>query len=819
MQSERPAGSPDPVRHVEPFFVPGLVFLALVVRLWHIRHGLPDFLEPAEPLRAALALRDAATGAVDWNPHSFLHPSLTIYLHFVLQQVVYGAGAVLGFWHSYADYLVTFQVDPSFMVVVARMVGIVCDAFAVVAAYRLGRRLHSGAGLLAGLLVACAPTMLVMSRSIATDTVMAALALWALERMIRWYERGGLRRLAGAALLAGLAAGAEYPGLMLALPLMWVVWRREVRGAPGRGAMVLGFAVAAMAATFVVTTPYAVLDPHAFGRDFGFLALHAADGFATGLSPHRFAAQSAALAANLGGPMVLLVVGSLGLVFADARRRVTTIVLWLAFAAFGIGASIARGAAEPAMLPLIAVGAVLGAATLHFAVSPFRRSVRRVMLALLLATTAGPNLVAGLHAAWIGSDTTNLEARRWSERFLRPGDVMVQEDYSARLYSESQVLDAQSAPEYRLASPDARSGITSLRTYGVVTLPPPAAGRIVNLLQPERRAPREIEVFPNASDLAQAFYDPRLYTACDYVMTSGAVRAPFELEPRRYPVECALYRLLDATCEVVVRFAPHGAVEGPEIRVYRIGSHFRSAVEARGALDSLWWSNSVPNGYRALAGRILAPPPHAPAPAAEAPAPAADDSMPGVDASYVGASGAASHRAGARGARDSLSLASVLGRALGPPQGPETPTAPDTTDGDWTPPWVRSLSPVYDEHVRRFAEQMSVMLARSGRYEAASRFALATLAMHPEDDSACMVYSVCARSLGLDDRAQAVIERALAARRVRPVDPGLRLEYARVLEALGQPARARAELTALTAITDPHNAVAAEARRILAATP
>ena len=70
--------------------------MAAVLRLLRIHYGLPDFLEEAIPLRIALGMRNAATGHVDWNPHAFNYPSLSIYLHFVVQQLIWIAGRISG---------------------------------------------------------------------------------------------------------------------------------------------------------------------------------------------------------------------------------------------------------------------------------------------------------------------------------------------------------------------------------------------------------------------------------------------------------------------------------------------------------------------------------------------------------------------------------------------------------------------------------------------------------------------------------------------------------------------------------------------------
>jgi hypothetical protein len=302
-------------------------------------------------------------------------------------------------------------------------------------------------------------------------------------------------------------------------------------------------------------------------------------------------------------------------------------------------------------------------------------------------------------------------------------------------------------------------------------------------------------------------------------MTSASVRGRFETDPRRYPVQCAFYRLLDASGEVVARFAPRGSIEGPEIVVYRMGSRFHAATESLGDLDSLWWTRRIPNGYRALATRMLVPgestAPRIASPAPEAPGLefARNDALPDTQVSRLLAPRSRDAAGGAVLADSLASAASAddMGRSPGGARAIEAVSADGTL-----PAWVRSLVPVYDARIRQFSDRMAMTLARSGRYDAAARFARGTLAIHPEDDATCMVFSVCAREVGWNTDARAAIERTLEIQRDRPVDPGLRLEYARVLGALGEHDRSRTELATLTAITDPADPVAAEARRMLA---
>jgi len=216
----------------EPRFVwllAAVAATAVLLRAWRIGAGLPDFLEEAFPLRLALGMKDAATGRVDWNPHFFNYPSLSIYLHFAVQQAVFAMGLVTGAWKSWADYLVLFQIDPTPMVLAARSVGVACDALTIVAAGMLAERLHRGAGFIAALLCALAPILIETSRSVFCDTLMAALALWALERTLAYLRDGNARTLHVAALLVGLAAGAKYPAAALGAALAVALVMREGR--------------------------------------------------------------------------------------------------------------------------------------------------------------------------------------------------------------------------------------------------------------------------------------------------------------------------------------------------------------------------------------------------------------------------------------------------------------------------------------------------------------------------------------------------------------------------------------------------------------
>src|SRR5206468_10992531 len=172
------------------------------LRLWHLRAGLPDFVDEAFPFRRAFEMWGWSTGRIDFNPHAFHYPSLTFYLHFLLQALHYAAGRVSGVFARPADYFVAYEADPTPMVLLARFFGVLCDAAVIAGAAAIGERARRGAGLAAAALLAVSPVLVRGTRVIGTDAPMAALAIWALERMLAHRANRSRSALDAAAVLA-----------------------------------------------------------------------------------------------------------------------------------------------------------------------------------------------------------------------------------------------------------------------------------------------------------------------------------------------------------------------------------------------------------------------------------------------------------------------------------------------------------------------------------------------------------------------------------------------------------------------------------------
>jgi hypothetical protein len=742
----------------------GVAVLALALRLWHLHHGLPDFLEEAIPFRRALGMWRNPAGHVDPNPRFFQYPSLTLYLHLAVQQIGFFLERLAGAVRSPADWFVSFETDPTPMVIPARLIHVLADLVVVLGAARIAERIALGAGPIAAALVAVAPTLIVTSRAIFTDTIMTAFAIAALERTIAYAVDGGRARLLVATALIGLAAGAKYPGAALMLPLaMALIARHGLRGVAL--AVVAG---AGALAVFLATTPYALLDGKTLGNDLAFVGRMTSQGHFGNIGRAGFAYHLGNLARDLGWlgvaalPVSLvLTLGSLrrtptGSAIGDARRVLgaPATLAWIALLVFGVPISLAHVEAERYLVPVIPIAAALVAAAFLTLTAPLRR--RSVpWFALAVVALLLPPVFAGVKAGASGGTTTQITARRWVEAHLLPDDLLVQELYGAAVTGRIGAYSFMSRPLFAAASPDVQRRYRERRWFPSVTLPLTAVGRAAALVRRPDGRSIEIEVSPHGSDLNTVPYDPRLYAGVDYVLTSASVRGRFEADPARYVAPLAFYALLDSTAEVAARFRPHAGDTGPEIVIYRLGPRARAAIDAAGPLDPLWWTAVVPRTYRERAEALLAP-----------------------------------------------------GRA--PNLEPREP------DGE-PAPWVASLSELYRERFEPYVLAMATEHREHGRPALARGFAQSILETEPGHVGACLLAVDAAKRLGDWPGARRTLERALRAYPSNAAPPVLRLEYADALERAGERDRARAELEAVVNGSDP--ALASEARQKLEAAP
>lgn len=593
-----PGRTPVSVPRRDAWLLGGILAIALALRAWRLGSDLPDFVEEAIPLRRALEMGGWQDGAPALDPQFFNYPSLVIYLHLALVRLQLALSGV----PAAADFWLHCQWDPSGPVLIGRAVSIMADLAAAVGAWRFARRLAPRTALVAALTVAVAGPMVRTGRLIQVDPVMAALAVWAGERLVAWRQEGGRGRLAAAVVLIGLAAGAKYQGGLLVVPLAWVLWSRHGRAGLRRWPLLAGAAFA----VFLATTPYALLDPAAVWHDLRFETGHMAAGHLGSRDAFGAAFAVRALLAGLGAPLCLAaLVGLVAPLWQRRRPTCDEATLLCALLPLAVAVGLARMAAERYLVPLIPLLGV--AAALGCALVPLRG--RAWAAPLLTVVLAAPALRDALPVVLAGSTHTQVLARQWLAAHATADEVIVSEPYCGALRSEIDDLPVRAHPAWARASAAAREAFLAWPRFRNVKLPLLVSGQVP--FQTLDRTGRTVvlDVAPHATDLNASYYAPALLWDVTWVQVSGSIRHRHEAAPGRYPAQLAWYRLLDAHAERAAVFAGERGAEGATVTIYRLGPRFRQALaEGHLDLDPLWWTRAVSADFRRDFLACCAPP-------------------------------------------------------------------------------------------------------------------------------------------------------------------------------------------------------------------
>jgi 4-amino-4-deoxy-L-arabinose transferase-like glycosyltransferase len=539
-----------------------LVAVAAALRIYGIDWSLPDVFEEATPFKKAWAMwRWGQPGGPDFNPHFFNYSSLTIYLQWVAQSVLYLGMRLIGAIGSSVDFQMSYLLEKTPFYVAGRLVTALFGIATVGIVYREGRRLTGSlAASVAALLLAVNTFHVSKCQVIEVDVPLAFLVTLALFLMVRLVDRPAAARYAIAGAAMGLAASAKYPGALLAFPFLAahmltypgarrIIHDSQRTAARGRWRyLALGAGTALVA--FAVTSPYVFLDWATFREHLSLEREHMALGhFGLGAVPAWKSYASSLATTQLGWPLLLL--SAIGLVYlAGIKRRPWAIVV----AAFVIPFLAIVGTwsmyADRYLLPIIPVLTLVGASCLAGAIRTagadrlprFRRSAALSLAVILMALPSLRLLPEQLRRA--GTDTRT-HAREWIEKNSAQWSLIALEHQGPEFFSPLVFWD-QSREVQRY-----------IRETGV---------------GPPLFATLQIPLFAIQPEMSAPFYDPRLYDSADYIITSSSVRNRYLGEPARFAGQCAFYDSLDATFEKAAVFLP-GRGPGPAVTIYRNPAH------------------------------------------------------------------------------------------------------------------------------------------------------------------------------------------------------------------------------------------------------
>ena len=147
------------------------------------------------------------------------------------------------------------------------------------------------------------------------------------------------------------------------------------------------------------------------------------------------------------------------------------------------------------------------------------------------------------------------------------------------LVSYEKKRELAAGPVYRTASPALRSRLDRVAAYHLVDIPVRVTG---TLAVPEHDGGGSIA----AIDLNQSYYEPALYAAADYLITSSSIRGRYQADPVRFARQSSFYGLLDRWADPIAAFTPTGPVSAERValrlRAHRSGpSHSRAPRRPR----------------------------------------------------------------------------------------------------------------------------------------------------------------------------------------------------------------------------------------------
>ena len=512
-----------------------LIFLlALAVRLVGVPYGLPQQLDPDEPIFVQGALRMVTEGNLD--PGWYGAPASTLMDGMAGLYAAYGLVGILGgTFHSMADLLTAYQVDGSHFLLLGRTWTALTGTAVVVVAYALARELRVSVfwSALAAAVLALSPLMIDYSWLVRMDMLQSAFMMLVLLALLLAMRHPNLLVFVMAGVFLGLAAASKYPAIVTVIPIVAaavaLAARRRVTATTAFGYLV-GSGVASLLAVLLVA-PYLLVNFQTMLGDVEREARtthlsHTGEGFL----PDLWKYLTVALPQALRGPATLL--GVAGVLSLLASRRGW--LVGLCFGAYLLFISYlalwwVRWAVP--LVPLAVIGAVFLLdrleCRLRLRSRPGWSIVARILVAgLLLIPVALPT--ASMVWTRATNDDPRVEGAEWIEANVPAGSRILIESYVPQV----------SAEDFQLLI--ARSGqLLRWQDFSDQRRPARFFGSLADGWQ--QGSPEDLVDLIETQDV-------------DYVLLSGSWIRRYRAEQDTYAHQLALYETLLQRYPIVQRF-------------------------------------------------------------------------------------------------------------------------------------------------------------------------------------------------------------------------------------------------------------------------
>jgi hypothetical protein len=269
-----------------------------------------------------LGLSKMKPGALDFNPHGFLYPSLSIYI----TGAALKAADILGFVNPESPklYFLSHPEEIARIYLIGRWIAVIMSSLGVVLLYFCAKELFGmPTGILSALTLAITPLWVRDSHFIVVNVPAASWMVASALLAVIAVRRKSSRSLLASAFVAGLAASTKYPAGMVLLLTVFVFFAGKL-GVGNRNRVILFIALPVLALVgFLLGTPYSLLSFDEFRRD-----LQVQGGLAGLPTLQLFFSQ---IIVALGWPLLLLALVGLVLALANIRKwEYGFVVLWVA---------------------------------------------------------------------------------------------------------------------------------------------------------------------------------------------------------------------------------------------------------------------------------------------------------------------------------------------------------------------------------------------------------------------------------------------------------------------------------------------------------
>ncbi|HEY0510721.1 MAG TPA: glycosyltransferase family 39 protein [Thermoanaerobaculia bacterium] len=585
-----------------------VLLLAAALRLWALRHDLPFsyYGDELHFMRRAMAL-----GTGDLNPHWFHKPAFLMYLLAFFYGLYFLLGRLVGWFGSTAEFGAHFLFEPGPFLLIGRLVVAACGVATVYVVYRIGRKVFATpwAGIAGGLVTAVLAPMVNSSRTIKSDTPCGLWMALSVLAFLGTRESPRPRPLIIASLLAGVAMGTHYYGVVLVPAyLAFEAARGFSTGAAWKTVVArCALVVLLFGLGFFVTSPFNFLDP-TWGREtwgkvaktFGLAGGRAAPSYdpdsAREFAPGAQASRGAAgeLLALVVSPSVLGIalslLAALGLAVTFARREtrwygllVLIPCLFFFLAAITVAAYHAQPRHLNALYPLLATLAWPGALAVT---GLFRLTETRARAAafLLVAAASVPTLIQTVQRNLrINRLDSRLNAYRWILADLPRDARLLLDDYGPPLNAD-RLAAGRLAARLRELPPGPFTQHQALRIELLQRYPPRDAFNLDELGQqwwlPREKTDAELRSNAVDLDMANPLVSRQPRPLAEYrregvrcVVTNSLARDQYFIgdgRGARFPSFVRFYRELEGTARVRTFDPATWGGKGPILWIYDI---------------------------------------------------------------------------------------------------------------------------------------------------------------------------------------------------------------------------------------------------------